>query len=171
MVIFLGGGTGTTLAFILQGRFSVQGYYWMCEPGKQTGKEWASHSRTRTWKKLPGKGIKANSMNETVLTETEVALKTAIIKQGGDAKISGKGTGRLSQVHVLMLSLLAAIKWALGIKAPRSLLTLEISKVLLWKMEEFTKQKKETFNSVWANYYCLILHPLPINEGSILSFQ
>lgn len=39
---------------------------------------------------MPSKVIKANSMNETVLMKTEVALKAVITKQGSDMKISGK---------------------------------------------------------------------------------
>lgn len=48
---------------------------------------------------MPSKVIKANSMNETVLMKTEVALKAAITKQGSDMKISGKVIVWLSQVH------------------------------------------------------------------------
>lgn len=47
---------------------------------------------------MSSKVIKANSMNETVLMKTEVALKAAITKQGSDMKISGKVIVWLCQV-------------------------------------------------------------------------
>lgn len=73
-----------------------------------------SHKETRTPKRLPSKVIKANSMNETVLMKTEVALKAVITKQGSDMKISGKVIVWLSQVYPYSLSASSPCKWTPG---------------------------------------------------------
>lgn len=65
---------------------------------------------------MPSKVIKANSMNETVLMKTEVALKAAITKQGSDMKISSKVIGWLSQVYPCSLPASSPCKRILGIE-------------------------------------------------------
>lgn len=99
---------------------------------------------------LPSKVIKANSMNETVLMKTEVALKAAITKQGSDMKISGKVIVWLSQVYPYSPSASNPCKWTPGTEDLNTYLCKYIP-----NGDTKIHRNKYLVNTTksWANYY------------------